>query len=343
MSGHLIHLEKRISDFINLGKKITILSPSLEERIIQKTQANNAWFGKESILTALKGLKYYLQEKTFVNWIKQYDFSSDKKSKRVGVIMAGNIPMAGLHDFISVLISGNILHAKLSERDNVLLRFIAQLLIRENPEFGNYIHFVSQISKIDAIIATGSNNSRRYFEYYFSRFPHIFRKNRISCALIRKEDSLKELENLGKDCLLYFGLGCRNIAKLFAPCNYDFTNLLKALQKQGQIAIKHHKYYNNYEYQKALLSIDKTAYLDNGSILLVENTSFISPIAVLYYEYYVDLSTLEKRLQENRIHIQCISSSKCWWKGSVAFGKAQFPTITDYSDKIDTLQFLLNL
>ncbi len=339
----MLSLEKRKEVFIRLGKKIEQLSPAVQEKIIHQAQTQNGWFSRASILAAFEGLKIYLHAQRLHKWLALYDFARIKASRKIGVVMAGNIPMAGLHDFISVLISGHTICAKLSYRDNVLLKAVGGWLVEIAPEFQKYIYFTDQLKQVDAIIATGGNYSTRYFEYYFSRCPHIIRKNRIACAIIRGDESFSELEELGKDCLLYFGLGCRNVAKIFTPKYYDFTQFLEALQTTGKTVRQNHKYMNNYDYLKAVYLIEKTPHLDNGHLLLSENTDFVSPIASLYYETYSQESDIKQKLDNNQETIQCVVSSQGWWENSIAFGRAQFPQITDYADKVDTINFLISL
>jgi len=251
-------------------------------------------------------------------------------------VMAGNIPLAGFHDFLSVFIAGHRQTIKPSSKDIVLISAIVARLIEWEPACANLISLADILKNCDAYIATGSNNSGRYFDYYFSKYPHIIRRNRTSAAILTGNETLQDLENLADDVYLYFGLGCRNVTKIYLPENYDFLPLLESFKKYNFLG-DHYKYKNNYDYQLAILIINKLYYMTNGSVLLQQNKSLFSPISQLHYEYYSDAAEVAGQLQENA-DIQCIVG-----KNEVPFGKAQQPALDDYADKADTLQFLLSL
>ena len=253
--------------------------------------------------------------------------------------MAGNIPMVGFHDFLSVLISGHRLKAKLSTQDSVLLTDLAHRLMEIEPEMRDYIQFSDRLHEVAAVIATGSDNTARYFEYYFRDIPHLIRKNRASCAVILGEESQEELKALGTDIFSYFGLGCRNVSKLYVPAKYEFTKLFQAWDQSGKI-LHHSGYFNNYEYQKSILLVNRTDFFDNGFILLKEEEALVSPIAVLYFEYFTDQDALLDKIKKNEAKIQCTVSARHGFKGSEVFGQSQFPEVSDYPDKVDTLKFL---
>jgi hypothetical protein len=245
----------------------------------------------------------------------------------------------GFHDFLSVLISGRKLKAKLSSQDSVLLAHLADRLIEIEPAFKGQIQWDERLHHIDALIATGSDNTARYFEYYFRNIPHIIRKNRSSCAVLKGSETIAGLHALGVDVFSYFGLGCRNVSKLYVPSGYDFIELLQTWEVSPK-NIDHHKYANNYDYQKALLLVNKIPFFDNGCVLLREETALVSPVSVLYFEYYSDLHDLHQKIEVHREKIQCIVSEDGWFKNSEVFGHAQFPDVRDYADQIDTLKFL---
>jgi hypothetical protein len=256
--------------------------------------------------------------------------------------MAGNIPLVGFHDLLCVLISGHVLVAKLSSQDTVLMEFICNQLKQIDSRFSESVFIEERLTTIDAVIATGSDNTGRYFEYYFRNIPHIIRKNRSSCAVVRGEENEAQLKELGKDVFSYFGQGCRNVSKLFLPVGFDIKKIMKAWEQYGAI-VNHHKYANNYQYQHSILLINLIRFFDNGSVILSESKSLVSPIAVVYYEFYSDLTSLENRIQENRDKIQCITSDGAWYPKSINFGKSQTPGLEDYADELNTLNFLCSI
>ena len=186
----------------------------------------------------------------------------------------------------------------------------------------------------DAYIATGSNNSSRYFEQYFGKYPHIIRKNRSSAAILTGKESAVELQKLSDDIHLYFGLGCRNVTKIFVPEGYDFVPLLAAFDTYKYFE-DHHKYKNNYDYQLSILLLNNQFYMTNGSTLLTKNSSMFSPISQLYYETYSSSNEVESTLKNNP-ELQCLVGTHY-----IPFGQAQAPGLFDYADGVDTVQFLL--
>ena len=250
--------------------------------------------------------------------------------------MAGNIPLVGFHDLLTVFITGHKAIIKTSSKDKVLIRHIVDKLIEWETEISSFIRFEELLKGCEAYIATGSNNSSRYFEYYFGKYPHIIRKNKTSIALLTGQETTVELEKLADDVFLYFGLGCRNITRIFVPAAYDFIPLLEAFKKYDYL-IDHHKYKNNYDYNLAIHILNNKFYMTNGSVLLSENESFFSPISQLNYSLYAEWEKLISQLKEKE-EIQCIVG-----KGHIPFGQSQRPAINDYADGIDSMQFLLSL
>ncbi|MDW7694013.1 acyl-CoA reductase [Flammeovirgaceae bacterium SG7u.111] len=336
-------LKQRIAAFVALGKKIANLDEEELEEVCLSAASHNGWFTEKSVKTALEGLCTYLNEAELSSWLTEYDLPEETAPKRVGVVMAGNIPMVGLHDFICVLLSGHKLCAKLSSQDPYLLKFVAEKLIEIEPAFAEQIAFVDNLKEIDAIIATGSDNTARHFEFYFAKYPRIIRKNRTSIAVLNGEENKESLKNLASDVLLYFGLGCRNVSKLYVPKGYDFPIVMEALEKMAVEATFNHKYTNNYDYNKSIYLINSVPHLDNAGLLLTENESLVSPISVLYYETYDSVQELQEKLATLEEKTQCIVSEGAWLEGSTVFGQAQFPHITDYADGVDTMAFLKEL
>ena len=333
-----MNLEARIQAFALLGKKIQGLSSGEKEKLYEKATQLNPWFTPASIDLSFNGIAHLLNEKNLSAWASGYNLSTEKE-KKVGVAMAGNIPLVGFHDYLCVLLSGNQLVAKLSSQDPFLLTEIHSWLIDIEPQFENKIHFEERLKNVDAIIATGSDNTARYFEYYFRNLPHIIRKNRSSCAILMGEESTDHLMEFGQDVFSYFGLGCRNVSKLYVPEGYAFDTLLKTWEPYKAIA-DHHKYANNYWYQKSIMLMDQIPFLDNGFVILTQKEQLVSPISVVYYETYKDQADLKQKLEIQKDKIQCMVSANGWFEGSVPFGKAQMPELWDYADGIDTMRFL---
>src|SRR5258706_4633680 len=331
-------LQERIAAFAQLGKKINGLSAEELNGLTDKARNENPWFVPENTGMALQGISKFLDKKVLEKWTSNYSLT-DSSSRKIGVAMAGNIPLVGFHDLLCVLLSGNQLVAKLSSQDSVLMKFIKDSLIEINPAFAEKIFFEERLKNLDAMIATGSDNTSRYFEYYFRNIPHIIRKNRTSCAIILGEETPDEFHQLGKDVFSYFGLGCRNVSKIFVPENFDFIPLLNNLESFQPI-IHHHKYANNYDYQKSIMLVNQTHFYDTGYVMFTENKNLVSPISVVYHESYKDQDDLNSKLQSHREKIQCLVSAKGWYKKTTPFGDSQFPEISDYANGIVTLAFL---
>jgi hypothetical protein len=256
--------------------------------------------------------------------------------KNVGVVMAGNIPLVGFHDFLCVFISGHQQTIKASSKDDILIKFLVKKLYEWEITIQNYVSFAENLKNCDAYIATGSNNSSRYFDYYFGKFPNVIRRNRTSVAVLDGTETEEELDKLSDDIQLYFGLGCRNVTKLYMPKDYDFVPLLDALRKYDHYFL-YHKYKHNYDYQLAIQMMGNKFYMTNESIVLAENESIFSPVSQVNYEYYDSKALLKESLKGNN-DIQCIVG-----KGFIDFGKAQQPSLTDYADGVDTMAFLMNI
>ncbi len=335
-------LEDRIESFVRLKSIIENQSAADKENLFAKATSQNPWFTHENIELALHGVTKFLDKKNLTEWAYPYVLQSEKSSKRVGVAMAGNIPLVGFHDLLCVLVSGHVFVAKLSSQDTVLMEFICNQLKQIDSRFSESIFIEERLTDIDAVIATGSDNTGRYFEYYFRNIPHIIRKNRSSCAVIRGEEDEAALKELAKDVFSYFGQGCRNVSKLFLPVGYDIKKIMKAWEEYGSL-VNHNKYANNYHYQHSIFLINLVHFFDNGSVILTESKSLVSPIAIVYYEFYGDLTQLEKRLDGNKEKIQCIASADRWYPKSVAFGETQAPGLSDYADEVNTLEFLASM
>ncbi len=343
---------QRIEAFVELGKYLTDFcekcyanddSIDLEfKEIVVRAQQENGWFTQENILHALSEWGHLLTQENLGDWLSGYDLESVESPKTIGIVMAGNIPLVGFHDFLSVILSGHKVLAKLSSNDKRLLPHLVNFLIGKDPSLKERIAFVDgKMEGFDAVIATGSNNTGRYFEYYFGQKPHIIRKNRNSVAILTGKEPPEELTALGEDIFRYYGLGCRNVSKIYVPKGYDFEPFFKAMFSYGDI-IHQHKYANNYDYNKAVYLMSNFKILDNGFLVLKEEASLSSPISVLFYSYYDSEETLWKELDALKEHIQCVVSNQDR-DGDVGFGNTQKPRLKDYADGVDTMAFLLQL
>ena len=329
-------LLERIKCFSILGERLKSLEEDQLEELYVMAQNGNSWFTKQSISCALEAIIRFLDIEELTRWTNQYDLNPILPRK-VGVIAAGNIPLVGFHDILSVLISGHELMLKPSSDDTVLVKFIRQQLIDIDKRFDQSFSLVERLNTADAYIATGSDNSARYFQYYFKKKPNIIRANRTSVALLTGNETVEQLHALGKDIFLYYGLGCRNVSKLFVPKGYSFNELFEALGDYAYVG-DHHKYRNNYDYNKSIYLVNREPHLDNGFLLLRESAEMVSPISVLFYEFYTDSSQLGARLTECSDKIQCIVGD-----GYLTVGTAQCPSVDDYADGVDTLSFLQRL
>jgi hypothetical protein len=339
-----MNLEERIEAFSKLGEilrdslagKPTIYSSALKNLIDTQFQ-KNPWFTPDNVRMAVKAVADELTFENINRWTSSYpQLSNELKPVAVGIVMAGNIPLVGFHDFLSVLISGNNLIAKTSSKDTDLIILISKILFDINPGFREKVKIAEgTLSGFDMVIATGSDNSSRYFEYYFGKYPGIIRKNRKSLAIIKGNESDEELKELGSDVFSYFGLGCRNVSKLFVPAGYDFSRIIKAWESFSEL-IHHSRYASNYDFSKAIYLVNREKFIDTGFVLLKEDKELSSPVAVLYYEYYNSTDAIENLAENLKDKIQCICG-----KNHIPFGKAQAPALWDYADGIDTLEFLL--
>jgi hypothetical protein len=327
-------LEQRIDLLTSLGEYLLSAEPDWEAAK-SKAHAVNGWFIPEFIETAvLQIARQYLQKDALAEWAGRYAIPDVRALPRtVGVVMAGNIPLVGFHDLLCVFLSGHRQLIKPSGRDETLIRHLVDRLTIMDPEVAGWIGFAERLNGCDAYIATGSNNSARYFDYYFGKYPHIIRRNRTSVAVLTGEESWEELEALAEDVNLYFGLGCRNVTQLLVPEKYDFLRLMEAFRKYRYLADLA-KYKHNYDYQLTVLILNKNYYMTNGSILLAENEAPFSPISVLHYKYYRPGEALPL-LSGEQEDIQCVVG-----RGYVPFGGAQQPALDDYADGIDTMEFL---
>ena len=340
-------LEERIALMCQLGAYLEKMDDDLKEILVQ-AERQNPWFTQQHLSLAITNIqKYFLKESLLKNWTKDYPiFSKSELSSAptVGIVMAGNIPLVGFHDFLAVFISGCKQKIKLSSKDTVIWNHLFIILNQWSKEFKEWAQIEERLNNCDAYIATGSNNTAKHFEYYFKKYPHIIRSNKTSAAILNGKESEEELEALSDDVFSYFGLGCRNVTKIFVPKDYNFIPLLQAFNKYGYF-LDYNKYKNNYDYQLALLLLNKIEYMSSDSLLLVKSDSLFSAISVLNYEYYDSIQDVEKEL-ENDEELQCIVSQSPLTsnlQNHFSLGQAQTPQLNDYADGVNTLDFLATL
>lgn len=315
------------------------------QRAKELARQQNTWFTGAYIDKAVENIRSsFLKEKELHKWLMGFPSFDETDAPLVGIVMAGNIPLVGFHDFLAVFLTGCRLKIKLSSKDRILWETLFRLLAQWDPRFINQVEVAEQLKNCDAYIATGSNNSARYFEFYFEKYPHIIRHNRTSAALLSGRESAEELAELSEDINLYFGMGCRNVTKIFVPENYNFESLIKALNKFSY-HIDHNKYKNNYDFQLALYLLNKVPYMSSDSILLIPSDSLFAPVSVLHYETYDHAEHIWERLSGDDC-LQCLIGNEQYFKNDfrlIPFGKAQQPELTQYADNIDILSFLKNL
>lgn len=335
-----LHQEQLIIAFKQLGKLLS--SPNQElEAIVYAAGHANAWFTPEEVDKALSALGDMLNENDLHIWFEQVKTTPHPKT--VGLILAGNIPLVGFHDVMCVLATGNIAQIKLSSSDDKLLPYLLKQLCAIEPALTSHIVYVEQLKNFDAVIATGSNNTSRYFEYYFGKVPHIIRKNRNSVAILTGNETEEAIALLGHDILDYFGMGCRSISKIFIPKNYDIKKLFEPLERFKNI-IHHFKYNNNYDYNKSIYLVNQQAHYDNGFLLVKEDEGLSSPLAVLYYETYHTIDEVIEKLKQQRDQIQCIVGDVASKELPILnFGQSQHPKLWDYADNVNTIDFLQKL
>ena len=334
-----MNLQSRIQAFTHLGEYLkTDIYQEAEEQL-HLAKVLNPWFTKENIDKALNAWHEQLKVDMLTAWLNPCKLEEVSSPKKVLIIMAGNIPLVGFHDFLTVLISGHKVVVKMSSTDNVLLKVLIEKLISIAPDFKDSIAFIDDVKnrKFDGVIATGSDNSAQYFEYYFKGAKKIIRKNRRSVAVLDGTESAMELKGLAVDVFAYFGLGCRNVSKLFLPKGYDLNKLFEAFFPYSHV-VEHKKYGNNYDYNKAIFLMGSNKLVENGFLLMKEDKSLLSPVAMLYYEYYNDVHTVEQFVEENTEQLQCVVSKK-----DIPFGNTQQPNLWDYADGVDTVDFLREL
>jgi len=345
-----LNLNNRITLFVKLGRFFSdYINNNLEslernkfDKAINESILHNSFFSKKNILKSLLSWSNVLTKKSIDNFLSNYLIKIKKREKKIAIIMAGNIPLVGFHDFFCVIISGNFAIIKLSSKDSHLFKFILSFLVKENPDFSTKFDVVeNKLQIFDAVIATGNNISANQFELYFKKYPKIIRKNRHSIAILNGNETKKEIELLANDIFYYYGLGCRNVSKIFIPNNYNLDILFKSFVLWNEV-INKNSYSNNYNYYRAIYLLNKEVFFDNGFVLLKESEKIGSPVGTIYFEYYKSDNQIKEMIKKNNEKIQCIVSNNNYPK-TIKFGETQMPNLNDFADDIDTFNFLLKL
>lgn len=341
----MINLEQRIKILSALGELLVPdTSNAAYERAVHKAIADNGWFSVQNIDTAIQAIRSeFLNAEKLTKWANNYPLPNfPARQVVVGLVAAGNIPIVAFHDILAIFISGHRAQIKLSAKDTALTQYILGELAKIEPKTQHYFQTIDNLKGFDAVIATGSDNTARYFNYYFGKYPHIIRKHRNSAAILWGDETSEDIRQLGQDIFQYFGLGCRNVSKIYVPKDYDFVYLLDNLAPFADM-MNHNKYKNNYDYYRSILLLNKEAHLASDFLMLVEKKSLASPVSVLHYEYYESEDDLANKLIAQKDAIQCIVSQAGRWGNCLPFGKAQQPTLNDYADQIDVMSFLLSI
>ena len=357
----MLSLEQRIAAFEKLGRFLSQYKEARTDEDLQKlnqfflkeyhtvikdAELFNHWFSEDNLHFALDQWSQALSEEQLQAWVIDYDedfFRPQTEAKTVAIIMAGNIPLVGLHDLISVLISGHKALIKPSSDDAKLIPFVLQMLVAIEKDFAHYLSIAeNKMENFDAVIATGSNNSSRYFDHYFGKYPHIIRKNRSSVAILEGDESDEELRAFGEDIFRYFGLGCRNVSKAYVPKDFDIQRLFEAFFPFKSVG-DNNKYGNNYDYNRAIFLMEHIDFLENGFFIIKEDKALHAPVSVLNIERYEDISLVSKDLEQYHDDLQCVVSKSDILDTAVPFGESQKPRLWDYADNVDTLDFLQRL
>jgi hypothetical protein len=339
-------IEERIVLFSTLGKTLkSELSENNLEDLFFVAKSKNQWFTSDNIKQAFEGIiENYLSEDALRDFVSKYPIShfAPVEIKKVGIVAAGNIPLVGFQDILHVLLSGHIVLVKPSSQDEILIQFILKRLKEITPDISEFFYIVDKLNDADAFIATGSGNSSRYFEYYFAKKPNIIRKNRTSVAVLDGTENKIQIAELAQDIFSYFGLGCRNVSKLYVPKGYNFNFFFESIEFWSGIML-HSKYTNNYEYMKAIYLVNRVPHLDNGFILLKEDEGLASPISTLFYQEYDTEDELKGILEKHKNDLQVVIGNEHADFSTAAYGYSQKPNLDDYADGINTFEFLAGL
>ncbi len=337
-------LTERIHSLGALGVALSDLNDPKINVVLQNAEIDNPWFTQQNIKQSLSAIRdQFLNKDTLIKFVDRYKLDDNIEVKKIGLILAGNIPLVGFHDVLCCYLCGHHALIKYSDKDKILMKWVIDVLIEVDSKSKPYYTEVEKLQNYEAAIATGSNSSAIHFKYYFRHVPHLIRKNRNSVAILSGQETKVQLQKLGTDIFSYFGLGCRNVSMIFAPHGYDIRQLFIAFESHKEI-IHHNKYKNNFDYNHALMLLNKEDFLQNEFLILKKSDQIISRIASVHYQYYTDIPSLAETLQQKKEEIQCvISGMSIAGVNTVDFGEGQSPAIDDYADGVDTMQFLLSL
>lgn len=338
-------LNDRIALLAALGDSIqSDLDSDRLESILYQAYSKNPWFVEKYATLALQNAaSKYLNAEALKDWLNTYELDDNAAPKRVGLIPAGNIPLVGIHDLISIFVTGNTALIKPSSKDEVLTKYLIDALYELEPKARERVVLTERLVDFNGVIATGSNNTHRYFEHYFGKHPNVLRKNRTSVAVLDENASAEEMRLLGEDVFTFFGLGCRSVSKIFVPKGFAIERLLKEWDGFSWLG-DHNKFHNNYMYHKSVYLVNKVSHFDTGFALISESEELFSPIGTIYYQEYENREDLENKLPGLGEHVQVVvSGPKMSIKGSCGYGAAQSPSLSDYADNVDTVKFLASL
>lgn len=341
-------IAQKINVFVQLGDSIREFSADQRTALGHMVKLKNEWFAPQSLNLALQGLQQYLNRENLAKWLAKYpslfaDKGNDFVPKKIGIVMTGNVPAAGFHDLLSVVMSGHILYAKLNAEDEVLMKELIRLLTEIAPELKEQIIVTDKLKGIDALIATSNDKSSRYLEAYFGHLPHIIRKNRRSVAVLNGNETTEDLEKLGNDIFQYFGMHCRNVGKLLVPKGYKFDTFFETILPWGKTLLEHTKYTNSYEHHRSLFLMKQMNMLDNNFLIIAEYDSLDSPAGVMFYEYYDNEEDLKQKLAKQTNNIQAVVTKSSLVENRINFGEAETPQLWDYADGVDTMAFLTRI
>ena len=340
-----MNLNERIAALVKLGDWLNKPENNFElELLYEKAEGDNKWFSIQNSKFTLEHISnYFLRKDILEQWTNTYPtIENNPKAKNVGLILAGNIPAVGFHDILCSFITGNISIIKYSDKDKIILPFLIQKLVELEPAANNYFHKVERIENIDKLIATGSDNSSRYFDYYFSKFDHIIRSNRNSVAIIHGDETSADLSKLAEDIFRYYGLGCRSVSKIYVPKTFDLEFFMQEMDKMSDELLSNSKYKNNFDYNRSVYLLNGTKHWCNDSLIIIEDPSLLSRISVLHFEFYDNTEALINQILNIKDRIQCIVSNKYISElNTIPLGESQNPEISEYADGVDTIEFLL--
>lgn len=340
----MLALKQRIDLVVKAGEKLkAAMDDAQYNSVFSMAESSNQWFTQDNIKKSIEAItSCYTNRNKIEEWLSNYQLSENSSPKKLGLLLAGNIPFVGIHDVIAGFVAGHKMHLKYSDKDSYLMKFFVKLIVEEESKAEPYFMEVERMNDIDMVIATGSNNTARYFDYYFGKMPNIIRKNRVSVAVLGSETSMEELKMLGEDVFSYFGLGCRNISKMYLPKGYKIEKIMEAFEDWKEWVL-HNKYKNNFDFNYAIYLLNKVKFFTNGSLITLEDESIYSRISCLHFSYYEDLEDIKSILNEHKDELQCIVSNvKIPEIETVDFGSTQAPELWDYADGVDTMEFLIS-